>query len=1276
MSGPTAYLPFLSPAEHRGLREIGSALLSLPASWVFKLLFADGCAHVERYNARRGVQQYEETAWAADAEHEHEGLLREVAFVVPFDATLDEPRGRSGDDARGDAPEASAGSDDDERADSAPVVRVRERQRLIQVSKEQLVFESRAIVSKVWLERREVGGPTTPVTSAAVVTARWVIQPARMLAATTCHVRASAAGGPAGVALGSAHFNAWRQAAAEYSYSEAMGLALGLHASAPEALVAVRGGGATPSLRTSGIGPAPLAVREAAVRRVVLDPAPERSAAAAVAATARSPLALLPPLPSSERSDLGAPYAPWPEADALDGPAPDETDSPIDDDSTAGEMLLDAITGAARAVEAEHSLLDGDVDDAAEPSRSDPEKAAHLLSHEVDICGATLGLQFGCGGGEGNAAIVTGTQGFDAAGGARPPCIGARLYSVNGVRVIGLSFTAALTLTKQPARPLALSFLESHVAQTASSATTDDDGASAEPAGGEPSSGPRALSARDVIEAILHAPKARELRQTIDDFVRDFNDCEIETLRKGDRAHSRAGGASSDDAPPPPPPPHLMVWSAIGHAKHELREQRVFGDLLPPRAGWGVPSPSELQLQNAEVLDAAVAQHIESRIFEVALRCSPTAAGASEAAGASDDPTQAELLDDDAFRQVLSKLRFLSLEQLGCPANINLADESELGFEWLMAQTELHRATAHARCVADICSALRSACRFASAAVEALTNRAREAKRRPTNYRAVGTDELLPAITFIMLRCNPERLGSIIWFASRFSQEEALQGEDGFALANFDAALSFLRRVATQPRLQLCGCDVERAPGEPAPPTTSGDDGAVMTPRALSDALELGCNASELLAAVQQSDVSAVRAVLQRAPRETRRQLVVELSVDQSVTPLCAAVDALALVEGAATSSRRKITTAGVEAGAMQDKGGDDARAVLSALLLVFGDAPTGDPSCAATAASSARLIDTLVCPVYGPHLRQTALMRAASQGSLMLSLALLRAGADPARADGAGASAAVHARRAGHTALAEALDAASAAADAAARGEALSIALAAREGDARRVRGLLLLGADADELREGDTSACGGYTALIAAACHGDAALLRALLSRPAAALRDPLLGSVPDPWTPRPDGRTANARDAVWPRAAARAWPPARHAALRATCATVDKPNALGETALMRAVGLQSGRRRASARSQVNAAKALLAAGASRTSRDARRRTALDWANACDNDGVEGGGARRWGHERLVNILRLDPSRDAVFDAARDGKVADVVALLEQGSARVPRARAVSRP
>ena len=66
MSGPTSFLPFLSPAEHRGLREIGSALLSLPATWVFKLLFADGCAHVARYNARRGVQQYEESASRAE----------------------------------------------------------------------------------------------------------------------------------------------------------------------------------------------------------------------------------------------------------------------------------------------------------------------------------------------------------------------------------------------------------------------------------------------------------------------------------------------------------------------------------------------------------------------------------------------------------------------------------------------------------------------------------------------------------------------------------------------------------------------------------------------------------------------------------------------------------------------------------------------------------------------------------------------------------------------------------------------------------------------------------------------------------------------------------------------------------------------------------------------------------------------------------------------------------------------------------------------------------
>ena len=75
MSGPTPYLPFLNSAEHRELHEISSALLSVPINWVFKLFFSSGCAHVERYNARRGVQQYEESAWAADVDHEHETVV-------------------------------------------------------------------------------------------------------------------------------------------------------------------------------------------------------------------------------------------------------------------------------------------------------------------------------------------------------------------------------------------------------------------------------------------------------------------------------------------------------------------------------------------------------------------------------------------------------------------------------------------------------------------------------------------------------------------------------------------------------------------------------------------------------------------------------------------------------------------------------------------------------------------------------------------------------------------------------------------------------------------------------------------------------------------------------------------------------------------------------------------------------------------------------------------------------------------------------------------------
>ena len=182
------------------------------------------------------------------------------------------------------------------------------------------------------------------------------ITPARMLAATTCHVRASAAGGPAGVALGSAHFNAWRQAAADSYSSDGP--------RARPARVGARGARRRPRRRRDAAAsaraasaPRPSPSKRPRCGASSWIRAPERSAAVRAPRPQRSPL-LLPPLPSSDRSDLGAPYAPWPEADALDGPAPDETDSPIEDDSTAGEMLLDAITGAARAVEAEHSLLE------------------------------------------------------------------------------------------------------------------------------------------------------------------------------------------------------------------------------------------------------------------------------------------------------------------------------------------------------------------------------------------------------------------------------------------------------------------------------------------------------------------------------------------------------------------------------------------------------------------------------------------------------------------------------------------------------------------------------------------------------------------------------------------------------------------------------------------------------------------------------------------------------------------------------------------------------
>ena len=81
MSGPVPWLPFLTAREHRSLTKVGEAIVPVPTNLVFNLFLSSGCAHIGRYNARRGVKEYNESIWEADREHQYEGLLRTVCAL-------------------------------------------------------------------------------------------------------------------------------------------------------------------------------------------------------------------------------------------------------------------------------------------------------------------------------------------------------------------------------------------------------------------------------------------------------------------------------------------------------------------------------------------------------------------------------------------------------------------------------------------------------------------------------------------------------------------------------------------------------------------------------------------------------------------------------------------------------------------------------------------------------------------------------------------------------------------------------------------------------------------------------------------------------------------------------------------------------------------------------------------------------------------------------------------------------------------------------------------
>ncbi|KAJ8600375.1 hypothetical protein CTAYLR_000716 [Chrysophaeum taylorii] len=588
--------------------------------------------------------------------------------------------------------------------------------------------------------------------------------------------------------------------------------------------------------------------------------------------------------------------------------------------------------------------------------------------------------------------------------------------------------------------------------------------------------------------------------------------------------------------------PGPMFWSAVEFASRTLREKRLLAE--GDEAYWA---------QARRILE----RRVMDRIFDAAMKASTE--------------------KDAELSAHLARLRFLRLADLGVVARLAAGSSSsssssvvipeESKPEWTVAQLELVEVS-EARTATDALERLASSVRFVASAVEASSNRGKPLAA----YNAIGADELLPAITWTVIQANPAKFASVLWFVETYADEQLLRSEMGYAFANVCAAVNFARSTLTS--------------SAPLEGLISKDD------------FERGVKTAALTH-------KAVDAAVRRDPRQLRLLFAsgadpCGLAVDQSTTPLVAAIDSRHLESITAALEACEQSVAAIDARIVTDK---------------HNVARQG----------------------------QTALMVGASLGDLETTCALLLLNANPKLVDARGRSAAHLAREARHDACAEALQAGDPRVDPVSGENPLTRACASN--DAPKTRGLLLRGADADAV-------CGklGVPPLVAAAAAGATECLAALLPH----VRDVDSAAKSGAFA----GQTALMRSVGLDQDVVRDLNREESSSLVATVVGTavgklfpSSSSSQREEEEAARVLAPRGAAAATPDLQVAVATTLLARGSSRTKVDASGRTALRWAESAG------------GHPRLVAVLRNDPKVDRVFEKARDRRHADVVALLEQG-------------
>ena len=407
------------------------------------------------------------------------------------------------------------------------------------------------------------------------------------------------------------------------------------------------------------------------------------------------------------------------------------------------------------------------------------------------------------------------------------PQLWSTLVAVNGIRMKDLEKSLIFSMLKQRQRPLVLEFESRHGDESFHKGVKVAD---EKKKGGSQGKQDGHLPPSTFLAKYSH-PMAKSLRKQVEKLLKNFDSYEwVLSSSPGEEGH----GSS----------PQVFVTSLYRSIESELENLGLFDSSTPQ--GGGVPVMTESHWEDVRMhIETLVFNSIYGHVRKMAPVQDVYELMASPISGAPDQRSMVPLNTKCAFLSFLTlkdmgmdlpegilSPKHYSLAKYSCPpTDFSQSGSNSLPEEWRIGIKELCRAT-ELRSPLKIMQRLRYAVMLLTHAIEALIGRPlkytnetaaldaiHEANSidekspvtpllksqknvihreyiRPAGYYnpvTLGADELMPVLSWAIIQANPPDLDMAVWLCGEFRHPANHMGESAYTLTQVSSALEFVK---------------------------------------------------------------------------------------------------------------------------------------------------------------------------------------------------------------------------------------------------------------------------------------------------------------------------------------------------------------------------------------------------------------------------------------------------------------------------------------------------